>query len=65
VRGNWARVVLQDVLSRHDKAPERGAGLGRPKNLYRNSVVHWNPTRERLATPGSEFCVVVERADEA
>jgi len=36
-----------------------GAGeAARPKPPNGTQWVHWNPTREKLATPGSEFCVV-------
>ena len=40
---------------------KRSPGEGeaeRRKLPNRTQWVHWNPTRERLATPGSEFCVV-------
>lgn len=45
------------VLSRHDKPRERGGSKG-PKLSIETQWVS-NPTRKRLATPGSEFCVVV------
>ena len=44
------------VPSRHDKPRERGG----PKGSKLSIGTQWvsNPTRKRLATPGSEFCVV-------
>ena len=52
-----ARELNSEHLSRHGKPRERG-GLEGPKL---SSGTQWvsNPTRKRLATPGSEFCVVV------
>ncbi len=41
---------------------KRSPGEGeaeRRKLPDRTQWVYWNPTRERLAIPGSEFCVVV------
>jgi hypothetical protein len=47
---------------RHRAKKSPGAEeAGRLKPSNGTQWVQWNPTRERLATPGSEFCSVVSK----
>src|SRR5512139_3659481 len=49
--------VHREHIGRAKRSPGEGEAE-RPKLPDRTQWVNWNPTRERLATPGSEFCVV-------
>ena len=53
-----------DILNFPTGSAKRSPGEGeaeRRKLPNRTQWVNWNPTRERLAIPGSEFCVAGQR----
>ena len=53
-------LILQEQTDRDKRSPVEGKAARR-KLPERTQWVNWNPTRERLAIPGSEFCVVVQQ----
>jgi len=61
-RQRTSTVCIRRGYGEHRDSAKRSPGegdAGRRKLPDRTQWVKWNPTRERLATPGSEFCVVV------
>jgi hypothetical protein len=56
--GKPERSAFETGFTGSRQAKLRGRGSRKAETSQQNSGVNWNPTRERLATTGSEFCVV-------